>query len=49
MKIDDKGKNVMGVRLTRGEMVMVNIFNMTEYRINSDQTLVLLERDHLDT
>lgn len=49
IRTDDKWRNAMDVRLTSGEIMMVNNFNMMEYRIYSNQTYGNPVRDHLDT
>lgn len=49
IRTDDKWRNAMDVRLTSGEIMMVNNFNMMEYRIYSNQTYGNPMRDHLDT
>lgn len=49
IRTDDKWRNAMDVRLTSGEIMMVNNFNMMEYRIYSNQTYAKPVRDHLDT
>lgn len=48
IRTDDKWMNAMNVRLTSGEIIMANDFNMMEYRIYSNQTYGNPVRDYLD-
>lgn len=47
-RTDGKWRNAMDVRLTSGEIIMANDFNMMEYRIYSNQTYGNPVRDYLD-